>query len=157
MALMNNNPMEIMPEQYYFDKVKPLLDEMFGKIKFDPVLVSTIEEVINKANAHAVHKEYEEFVEDFNPLTMVLLDSKSQYLKTKIYTTASAEEKTLVEKLSNEIQQLITICKFSKTEKIDKKEKVRPRLGYDEDLKQNIVSPDELQTGKRVEQQKRKF
>ena len=146
MALRNNNPLEIMPEQYYFDKVKPLLDTMYGKIKFDPVLVSTIEEVINKANAHAVHKDYNALVESMNPLSMVLLNSKSQYLKTKIYSTASTEEKNLVEKLAKELQQLLTICQFSKTEQTIKKDKVRPRLGYDEQTKQNILNPVELQS-----------
>lgn len=157
MALMNTNPLEIMPEQYYFDKVKPLLDEMFGKIKFDPVLVSTVEEVINKANTYAVHKDYENLVESMNPLTMVLLNSKSQYLKTKIYSTASTEEKALVERLANELQQLLTICQFSKSEKTVKEDKIRPRLGYDEETKQNIISQDELQAGKRLEKPERKF
>lgn len=157
MALMNGNPLEIMPEDYYFDKVKPLLDEMFGKIKYDPVLVSTIEEVTNKANAHAVHKDYEALAEDMNPLTMVLLNSKSQYLKTKIYSTASTEEKALVEKLANELQQLLTICQFSKPELTVKEDKVRPRLGYDEETKQNIIDPAELQAGKRIEKPERKF
>lgn len=157
MALMNNNPLEIMPEQYYFDKIKPLLEEMLGKIKFDPVLVSTIEEVINQANTHAVHKNYDELVNAINPLTMVLLNSKSQYLKTKIYSTASTEEKALVEKLASELQQLLTICQFSKTEKTVKEDKVRPRLGYDEDAKQNKVHPDELQAGKRLDKPERKF
>jgi hypothetical protein len=83
-----------------------------------------------------------------NPLTMVLLNSKSQYLKTKIYTTASTEEKALVEKLANELQQLLTICQFSKSEKTVKEDKVRPRLGYDEETKQNKINPDELQAGK---------
>jgi hypothetical protein len=148
MALTNGNPMEIMPEDYYFDKVKPLLDTMLGKIKFDPVLVSTIEEVINKANTYAVHKDYEELAESMNPLTLVLLNSKSQYLKTNIYTTASTEEKSLVEKLANELQQLLTICQFSKTEKTEKENKIKPRLGYDEEKKQNVINPEELQAGK---------
>ena len=157
MALMNSNPLEIMPEQYYFDKIKPLLDTMYGKIKFDPVLVSTIEEVINQANTHAVHKDYDALVESMNPLTLVLLNSKSQYLKTKTYNTASAEEKDLVEKLANELQQLLTICKFSKTEVAVKENKIRPRLGYDEEKKQNKVDPDELQAGKRLETPERKI
>ena len=113
MAIMNNNPLEIMPEDYYFDKLKPLLDTMYGKIKFDPVLVSTIEEVVNQANTYAVHKDYDALVESMNPLTLVLLNSKSQYLKTKTYNTASTEEKALVEKLADTLQQLLTICKFS--------------------------------------------
>lgn len=157
MALMNNNPLEIMPEQYYFDKVKPLLDEMFGKIKFDPVLVSTVEEVMNKANAYAVHKDYDNLVESMNPLTMVLLNSKSQYLKTKIYSTASTEEKALVEKLASELQQLLTICQFSKSEKTVKEDKVRPRLGYDEETKQNKIDPAELQAGKRIDKPEKRF
>lgn len=157
MALMNNNPLEIMPEQYYFDKVKPLLDEMFGKIKFDPVLVSTVEEVMNKANAYAVHKDYDNLVESMNPLTIVLLNSKSQYLKTKIYSTASTEEKALVEKLASELQQLLTICQFSKSEKTVKEDKVRPRLGYDEETKQNKIDPAELQAGKRIDKPEKRF
>ena len=157
MAIMNNNPLEIMPEQYYFDKIKPLLDTMYGKIKFDPVLISTIEEVINKANTHAVHKDYDALVESMNPLTLVLLNSKSQYLKTKIYSTASTEEKALVEKLADELQQLLTICKFSKPEKEVKEDKVKPRLGYNEETKQNIINPEELQAGTSINQPERKF
>ena len=149
MALTNNsNPLEIMPEDYYFDKVKPLLDEIYGKIKFDPVLVSTVEEVMNKANTYAVHKNYEELSESMYPLSMVLLNSKSQYLKTKIYSTASTEEKDLVEKLAKELQQLLTICKFSKSENTIKEDIIRPRLGYDKDTQQNIINPAELQAGK---------
>lgn len=157
MAMMNSNPLEIMPEDYYFDKVKPLLDTMYGKIKFDPVLVSTIEEVVNKANTYAVHKDYDALVESMNPLTLVLLSSKSQYLQTKTYSTASIEEKDLIKKLSDELQQLLTICKFSKSEKAVKKDKVKPRLGYDEETKQNRVNPDELQAGKRLEKPERKI
>lgn len=157
MALTNGNPLEIMPEDYYFDKIKPILTEMLGKIKFDPVLVSTIEEVLNQANTHAVHKDYKELSESMNPLTLVLLNSKSQYLKTKLYNTASTEEKALVEKLANELQQLLTICQFSKQEQTVKEDKIRPRLGYDEEMKQNIINPDELQAGKRLDKPDRKF
>ena len=157
MAITNNNPLEITPEVYYFDKIKPLLDEMLGRIKFDPVLITTIEEVINKANTHAVHKDYDALVNSVSPLTMVLLNSKSQYLKTRIYTTASTEEKALVEKLAKELQQLLTICQFSKSDKAPKENKVRPRLGYDEETGQNKFNPDELQAGKQVEKPERKI
>ena len=133
------NPLDIMPEDFYFDKVRPEMVEILSTIKFDPILLQTVEEVMNKADGSATKKDYATLQENFNPLSIVLLGNKSTYTKTDSFIRAEEEEKQLVKQFAKNIQELLTIITCTPKEKKEEKYEVRERLGYDEKAKENVI------------------
>lgn len=132
-----SNQLNIMPEKFYFDTLRPSLHKVLEVIKFDPILVSTSEEVMNKADGYAVRKEYSNLKTVLVPLSNVILGKN--YFKTDAFVRADEEEKALVRKLSKDMQDILTI--LTCTEEPAKKEgkASRERLGYDSTRKENVV------------------
>ena len=48
--ITSSNPLSIMPEDFYHDTLRKDFIEVLSKVKFDPVLTLTVEEVMNKAD-----------------------------------------------------------------------------------------------------------
>lgn len=132
------NPLEIMPEDFYFDTLRPHLKEMYAKVKFDYVLWKAIEKTINEADGFAANKKYDFLSESFDVLSSVLLNPKSQYMKTARFLHASEEDQASVKKLAEYLSDIIMIIKYSKTEETSEVQK-KERLGYDTAKKQNII------------------
>lgn len=135
--MLNENPLEIMPEDFYHDTLRPELYEILSKVKFDPVLVLTVEETINKADYSSVNKKYRQLTEDLQPLATALLSKN--YQKSDSFIRADDEEKVIVRKVAKDIQDLLTIVKCTK-EPEQKEEKLsRERLNYDKNKKENVI------------------
>lgn len=136
---MNNNPLEIMPEQFYLDTLRPHMIIMLGQVKYDDVLTLTLEETINKADGFAGNKQYKDLASSFDVLTGVLLDPRSQYFKNLKFIRADDKDKEMVRKLAKHIQDILTIIQYSKAEaKIDLS-KPRKRLNYSDTAKENVM------------------
>ena len=135
-----SNQLNIMPEDFYFDTLRPTLQKVLAVIKFDPILIDTAEEVMNKADGYAVGTKYNSLKTVLTPLSNVVLGKN--YYKTDSYIRADEEEKTLVRKLTKDIQDMLTIltCTEEPAEKEGKAP--RQRLNYDSTRKENVVQED---------------
>lgn len=131
--------MDISPEKYYFDELRPCMVNVAKNVKYDNVFTSAIELAMNHADGHAAKKQYSLLNEDLNPLSYVLLDSKSQYRKEKPYVSASDEEKAIVDELGDKISQLCMIIKYSKEPEESDIKEPRKRIGYDNNKKENAI------------------
>lgn len=148
--ITSSNPLSIMPEDFYHDTLRKDFIEVLSKVKFDPVLTLTVEEVINKADGSSVNKQYEQLIEDLNPLVIALLSKN--YQKSDEFIRADDEEKVIVRKLTKDVQDLITITKCTKEPEKNTETLVRERLNYDKDKKENVIldSEDSLQQRERI-------
>lgn len=135
-----SNPLNIMPEDFYNDKLRPVLYDILANVTFDPILLRTVEETINKADGSSINKDYDKLEEDLMPLSTAILGKN--YMKTDDFIRADENEKSLVKKLATDIQDLLTIIKC--TEKAPKKDNTlkTKRYGYDDSRKENIVTED---------------
>ena len=148
--ITSSNPLSIMPEDFYHDTLRKDFIEVLSKVKFDPVLTLTVEEVMNKADGSSVNKQYEQLIEDLNPLAVALLSKN--YQKSDEFIRADDEEKVIVRKLTKDVQDLITIAKCTKEPEKNTKTPVRERLNYDKEKKENVIldSEDSLQQRERI-------
>lgn len=134
---VSSNPLQIMPEDFYYDTLRVDLMNVLAKVEFDVVLKLTVEEVINKADGASVNKNYEQLAEDLQPLATALLSKN--YQRSDEFIRADEEEKTIVRKLTKDVQDLLTIIKCTKEPEKEEKKLSRQRLNYDETKKENIV------------------
>ena len=148
--ITSSNPLSIMPEDFYHDTLRKDFIEVLSKVKFDPVLTLTVEEVMNKADGSSVNKQYEQLIEDLNPLAVALLSKN--YQKSDEFIRADDEEKVIVRKLTKDVQDLITIAKCTKEPEKNTETPVRERLNYDKEKKENVIldSKDSLQQRERI-------
>lgn len=129
----------ILPENYYFDTMRPYMQKCMREAKYDEVLINELELIQNRADGHASRKEYSLLAEDFDQLATVLLSPKSGYRDTYEWKQATIEERTLIEDLGDKCQQLLTIAKCTKEpEHKDGAFQARERLGYNPEKKENI-------------------
>lgn len=135
---LSNDLFNIMPEDFYHNTLRKDFIDTLSKVKFDPILVLTVEEVMNKADSSSVNKEYEQLTEDLQPLAIALLSDT--YQKSDSFIRADEEEKIIVRRLIKNIQELLTITKCTKSPKKKENRLNRPRLNYDIEKKQNIIS-----------------
>lgn len=133
----NNNPLNIMPEDFYANTLRNDFNEVLSKIKFDPILVSTVEETMNKADGYSVNQMYDLLADCLEPLAIALLSKN--YQKTNEFIRADEEEKTIVRKLAKDIQDILMIIKCTKQPEKQEKQLSRQRLNYDENKKQNVI------------------
>lgn len=133
---MSNNPLDIMPEEFYNDTLRKDFIEVLSIVKFDPVLILTVEEVMNKADSSSVNQEYTQLQEDLKPLAVALLSKN--YQKSDEFIRADDEEKSIVRKLAKDVQDLLTIAKCTKEPEKDENVLSRKRLNYDTEKKENI-------------------
>jgi hypothetical protein len=127
--------LEVMPEDYYSETLKPMLEDIQLTCKFDPELNRTIEKTINIANQQAARKNYPELQAAFDVLAITLTDK--HYLKSNLYIKAEQQEKTALKDLVQTIQELVMIIKCTKPEAVSSDETGRQRIGYNSEKKEN--------------------
>ena len=141
------NQLNIMPENFYLDTLRPTLQKVLETIHFDPILVDTAEEVMNKADGYAVGKKYNNLKTVLTPLSNVVMGKN--YYKTDSYIRADEDEKVLVRKLSKDLQDMLTILTCTE-EPAEKETKTpRQRVGYDSSRKENVVQETYTETKQR--------
>ena len=134
---INSNPLNIMPEDFYFDTLRKDFIEVLSKVKFDKVLLTTVEETMNKADGASVNKKYNSLAENLQPLATALLGKT--YQKSDDFIRADEEEKIIVRKLTKNIQDLLTIIKCTKEPEMKEEKLSRERLNYDSIKKENFT------------------
>lgn len=133
-----NNALNIMPEKFYTDTLRPDLNDVLANVKFDPILIRTVEETINKADESSVKKEYELLKEDLTPLATAILSNT--YQRSDEFIRADEAEKQIVRKLAKDIQSILTIIACTESPVKEEKKISRQRLGYDSGRKENLIN-----------------
>lgn len=127
--LRANNALEISAYDYYFDKVRPYLQQIQLQCKSDPELTRTIDKVINAGDSFCQAKKYPELSSTFDVLYKAITDKNYFNGAMKKGTEA---EKQMVRDLVTKISDLKTIIQFEKPV-AEEEPKTRDRLNYFED------------------------
>lgn len=134
---INVSPLNVMPESFYHDTLRKDFIDVLKHITFDPILIRTVQETMNKADSSSVNKEYKKLLEDLKPLSTALFSRT--YQKSDDFIRADEEEKVIIRKLTKNVQDLIMIIKCTEEPIKKTKDKPKQRIGYDETKKENII------------------
>lgn len=124
--LRANNALEISSYDYYFDKVRPYLQQIQLKCKSDPELIRTIDKVMNASDSFCQRKQYAELSESFDVLYKAITDRN--YFNGAM-KKGTEEEKQMVRDLVGKISDLKTIIQCEKPVTVEEP-KERGRLNY---------------------------
>lgn len=139
--IVNNakNLLDIMPDKFYFETLRPYMKDMWATVKFDPILTETLEKTMNQADGAAANNNYPILADSFDVLSGVLLDSKSTYQRSDSFIRANETDKEAVRELAKHIQDILTIIKCTPIEQKEKATAKKERLGYDLDKRENVL------------------
>lgn len=118
--------LEIGVDEFYFDKMRPYLQEVLMKCRTDKELMRTIEKVINAADSFCVDKNYQDFMESFNVLDKAITD-KNYF--NGVIKKASEEEREMIRTLISKIADLRLIVKCEPPYQ-KKEQQTKERLNY---------------------------
>lgn len=121
-----NSPLEISASEYYFNTMRPHLQDMLLKCKTDLELIRTIEKVVNASDSYCNNQDYAMVAESFTTLERGITDRN--YFNG-VMKRASEDEKQMVRDLIAKISDLRMIIQC---ETIVEKEKpkTKERLNY---------------------------
>lgn len=119
--------LNINANDFYFDKVRPFLQEMLLKCRTDKELVRTIEKVVNSADSFCVQGNYEMVAESFDVLQTAITD-KSYF--SGVMSKAPEAEKEMVRNLVTKISDLRMIIKCEPPYQ-PKEKQIKDRLNYE--------------------------
>lgn len=119
--------LDVSAEDFYFDKVRPLMQTMLLQCKTDGELIRTIEKVINAADSFCVQKDYTNVAESFFTLEVAITD-KNYF--NGVMRKAPESEKEMVRDLISKISDLRMIIKCEPPQTPKEKE-VKERLNYE--------------------------
>lgn len=119
--------LEINTKDFYFNKMRPFLNDILLKCKTDGELIRTIEKVINAADSFCIKEDYENFIASFDTLEIGITDRN--YFNG-VMKKAPEEERQMVRDLIEKIKDLRMIVKCEKPSE-PKVKKTKDRLNYD--------------------------
>lgn len=119
--------LDISTSDFYFDKVRPFMQEVLLKCKTDGELIRTLEKVINAADGFCNKKDYESFIESFHTLEVAITDAS--YFNG-VMRKAPEAEKEMVRQLIEKISDLHMLVKCEEPYTPEEK-KTRDRLNYE--------------------------
>lgn len=120
--------LDISAQDYYFDTMRPYLNEMLLKCRTDGELSRTIEKVINAADSFCARKDYNAVAQSFDTLETAITD-KSYF--NGVMKKAPEEERQMVRDLIAKISDLRMIIQCE-DQQAPNEPKKRERLGYKE-------------------------
>lgn len=118
--------LDISADKFYFDKVRPFMQEMLLKCKTDGELLRTLEKVINAADSFCIQKNYAMVAESFDTLEIAITDRN--YFNG-VMRKAPEAEREMVRELAVKISDLRMIIKCEPPYQ-PKEAKTRDRLNY---------------------------
>jgi hypothetical protein len=119
--------LEVNTNDFYFNKVRPHMQEMLLKCKTDGELIRTIEKVVNAADSFCIQGNYPMVAESFDILQTAITD-KSYF--SGVMSKAPEAEKEMVRELIIKITDLRMIIKCESPYEPKKKE-IKDRLNYE--------------------------
>lgn len=129
----NSKGLDVNTTDYYFNKMRPYLKEMYMKCKTDGELLRTIEKIINAADSFCQAKDYTSVAESFNAIEAVI--TRDTYFN-KAMKNAPEAEKEMVRGLISKIADLRMIIKCEPPIEPKEKKEVQ-RIGYQSPIGEN--------------------
>lgn len=120
--------LDIDTQGYYFNNIRPFMQNMLLTCKTDGELLRTIEKVINAGDSFCNDKNYEALNESFDVLNTAITDTS--YFNG-VMKKAPEEEKNKVRELIEKISDLRMIIKCEQPV-VPEEKKIRERLNYRE-------------------------
>lgn len=118
--------LDINAKEFYFDKMRPFLEEMLMKCNTDAELTRTIYKVINASDSFCQKGEYDLLAESFDVLETAITD-KNYF--NGVMKKAPEAEKEMVRELIGKITDLRMIIKCEPKQEIEEKPS-KERIGY---------------------------
>lgn len=118
--------LEVSTYDFYFDKVRPFLQEMLLRCKTDGELIRTLEKVVNSADSFCTQKDYKNFMDSFTTLEVAITD-KNYF--NGVMRKAPEQEKEMVRQLIEKISDLRMIVKCEPPYE-PKEKQSKDRLNY---------------------------
>lgn len=122
----NDSLLNVTAQAYYFNTMRPYLEEMYMKCVTDDELVRTIQKLMNEGDSACVRKDYDKLAEAFDIIEEAITD-KNYF--NGVMKKASEEEKKLVRELPEKITTMRAIIKCEPPSDVAPEQK-RERLGY---------------------------
>lgn len=119
--------LEISANEFYFNQVRPHMEEMTLKCRTDKELLRTIDKVINSADSFAIRQDWLNVSESFEVLQTAITDAS--YFNG-VMKKAPEAEREMVRALSSKIADLQMLIKCEKTEPVKDNSKAKERLSY---------------------------
>lgn len=127
MQKQQNGVLNINAVKYYFDHLRPALEEFNKKYHTDRELNRTIVEVMNRADSAATARRYRDLEESYANLIEGVQDQS--YMTAGPMRYGSDEEKRAVQELIEKFSDLSVILKYEH-EPDEEEHKVKERLNY---------------------------
>lgn len=125
--------LQVNASDFYFDKVRPFIQEMLLKCKTDGELIRTLEKVINASDSFCIQKDYMNLIDSFTTLEVAITD-KNYF--NGVMKKAPEAEKEMVRELIEKISDLRMIIKCETP--VEPEEKItKERLNYNSPVGEN--------------------
>lgn len=125
-ASKKENLLEISAADFYFETMRPYLQEMLLKCRTDGELIRTIEKVVNAADSFCARKDFSMLAQSFDTLETGITD-KAYF--NGVMKKAPEEERQMVRNLIEKISDLRMIIQCEQPSEDDEPKK-RERIGY---------------------------
>lgn len=120
------SPLEVNAQDYYFNTLRPYLEEMYKKCTTDEELGRTIEKLLNEADTACIRKDYAHLAEAFDAIEVGITD-KNYF--NGVMKKAPEAEKEMVRGLVEKITDIRTIIKYEPKQE-PQQQAQRERLSY---------------------------
>ena len=126
--------LEINADEFYFNKVRPFMQDILLKCKTDKELIRTLEKVINSADSFCIRKDYNALMESFEVIESAI--TSPNYFDG-VMKKAPETEKDMVRQLITKISDLHMIVKCEPP-CTSKEEKTKERINYSSPIGENM-------------------
>lgn len=118
--------LNVTAQAYYFNTMRPYLEQMYMTCVTDEELCRTIQKVMNSGDTACVRKEYDKLAEAFDVIEVAITD-KNYF--NGVMQKASEKEKEMVRNLPEKIESLRAIIKCEPKDDVAP-EGIKDRIGY---------------------------
>lgn len=126
--------LDINTEKYYFEKLRPFMQEMMRTCRTDQELFRTLEKVTNASDGFCQNKQFDELADAYQVLITAITDKA--YFTTGPMKRGTEEEKNMVRNLVTKITDFLMIIKCEPRDDV-KEPKVSERIGYSSPIGEN--------------------
>ena len=118
---------DVGAQKFYFEKLRPYMQDMLLTCRTDGELIRTIEKVINASDSFCQAEQYEELSDTYSVLLKGITDRA--YFSTRPMRKAPEQEKEKVRELIAKVNDLLLILKYEKSAP-PKEKYFKERVGY---------------------------
>ena len=119
--------LDIGAQKFYFEKLRPYMQDMLLTCRTDGELIRTLEKVINASDSFCQAENYTELADTYTVLLKGITDKT--YFVTGPIRKATEEEKNKVRELITKVNDLLLILRYEKPA-VAKEKSVKERIGY---------------------------